>query len=130
MMCYNNIKCYIFLQDEYAEVEGDEEQLQQQDDLNENEAAAPAAPSTTTTTTEPPKKVGPIIRPFRSNDDLLSALKRRQQNNKTIKKVAPLSKSHNEEDGEEQVHVPSAVVHKPAQEKGKLSIEKEITAFP
>ncbi|KAJ6639071.1 hypothetical protein Bhyg_11810 [Pseudolycoriella hygida] len=45
------------------------------------------ATSTTTSTTEPAKKIGPIIRPFRSNDDLLSALKRRQQNMKSIKKV-------------------------------------------
>lgn len=110
-------------QDEYAEVDGDEEQLQQQDDLNENDAAAPAAPSTTTTTTEPPKKVGPIIRPFRSNDDLLSALKRRQQNTKTVKKVVPQAKTHVSEDGGEEHpvhHVPSSVVHKPSHEKGKL----------
>lgn len=33
------------------------------------------------------KKIGPIIRPFRSNDELLNALKRRQLNMKSIKKV-------------------------------------------
>lgn len=41
-----------------------------------------AASSTTTTSTEPPKKVGPVIRPFRSNDDFLNSLKRRQMNAK------------------------------------------------
>jgi len=56
--------------------------------------------STTTSTTEPAKKIGPIIRPFRSNDDLLSALKRRQQNMKSIKKVT--SKPYIEESQEKE----------------------------
>lgn len=38
--------------------------------------------STTTTTTEAPKKIGPVIRPFRSNNDFLNSLKRRQENAK------------------------------------------------
>lgn len=105
-------------------MEGDEEQLQQQDELNESDAAAAAAaaaaatPAAITSTTEPPKKIGPIIRPFRSNDDLLSALKRRQQHTKTVKKVVPQAKS--QEDGDEPAyHVAAAVVpHKPVQEKG------------
>lgn len=113
------------IQEEYAEVGDDEYQLQQQDDIGENNAAAaPAAPATTTSTTEPPKKVGPIIRPFRSNDDLLSALKRRQQNTKTIKKVAPQTKSQDATDAEEQDHVVAAPVApqrpKATQEKGKF----------
>lgn len=119
------------MQDEYAEVEGDEEQLQQQDELaNEEAAAAAAAELTTTTSTEPPKKIGPIIRPFRSNDDLLSALKRRQQNVKTVKKVVPQAKSQDEEGSEEQV-APVVAVHKPVQEKGASkqpsSFQKNIT---
>lgn len=41
--------------------------------------------STTTTTTETPKRIGPVIRPFRSNDDFLNSLKRRQMNAKKNK---------------------------------------------
>lgn len=43
------------------------------------------AASTTTTTTEKPKLIGPVIRPFRSNDDFLNSLKRRQMNAKKNK---------------------------------------------
>ncbi|XP_017486212.1 PREDICTED: uncharacterized protein LOC108374726 [Rhagoletis zephyria] len=59
---------------------------------DENDAAA----SSTTTTTEAPKKViGPVIRPFRSNDDFLNSLKRRQQDAKkhrAVEKPTPKSK--------------------------------------
>lgn len=56
-----------------------------------------------TTTTEAPKKIGPIIRPFRSNDDLLSALRRRQQNVKSIKKpVKKVITESNENTNEQQ----------------------------
>ncbi|XP_011181767.1 uncharacterized protein LOC105211818 [Zeugodacus cucurbitae] len=52
--------------------------------------------SSTTTTTEAPKKViGPVIRPFRSNDDFWNSLKRRQQDAKkhrSVEKPTPKSK--------------------------------------
>lgn len=67
-------------EDEFAESE--------YDDNGDNKDAAEAV----TTTTEPAKRIGPIIRPFRSNDDLLNALKRRQLNMKSGKK-APSSAS-------------------------------------
>nr|XP_014087581.1 uncharacterized protein LOC106615773 [Bactrocera oleae] len=63
--------------------------------------------SSTTTTTEAPKKViGPVIRPFRSNDDFLNSLKRRQQDAKkhrSVEKPTPKSKPapSNDEDGDE-----------------------------
>lgn len=41
--------------------------------------------STTTTTTETPKRIGPVVRPFRSNEDLLSALKKRRLSEKNSK---------------------------------------------
>lgn len=48
------------------------------------------------------------IRPFRSNDDLLQALKRRQQNTKSAKKVASFKPAADEENEEElQKGVPS-----------------------
>lgn len=56
---------------------------------DETDEAAAAAASSTTTTTEPPKKVGPVIRPFRSNDDFLNSLKRRQQNAKKHRAEKP-----------------------------------------
>lgn len=39
-------------------------------------------PAPSSTTTEAPKKIGPVIRPFRSNDDFLNSLKRRQMDAK------------------------------------------------
>lgn len=85
------------IQDEYQdEIDENGEYIDGDQGALENSDA-----STTTTTTEPAKKVGPIIRPFRSNDDLLSALKRRQQNMKSIKKVT--SKPYVEEEQEKEV---------------------------
>ncbi|XP_037026733.1 uncharacterized protein LOC119067721 [Bradysia coprophila] len=84
------------LQDEYQdEIDENGEYIDDQGAIENGDA------STTTTTTEPAKKIGPIIRPFRSNDDLLSALKRRQQNMKSIKKVT--SKPYVEEEQEKEV---------------------------
>ncbi|XP_018800058.1 PREDICTED: uncharacterized protein LOC108975789 [Bactrocera latifrons] len=73
--------------------------------------------SSTTTTTEAPKKViGPVIRPFRSNDDFLNSLKRRQQDAKKhrfVEKPTPKSKpapSHDEDadEGAESAPAPSS----------------------
>ncbi|XP_068159133.1 nucleolar and coiled-body phosphoprotein 1 [Drosophila tropicalis] len=55
----------------------------------EDDEGTGALSSTTTTTTEAPKKVGPVIRPFRSNDDFLNSLKRRQQNAKKHRAEKP-----------------------------------------
>lgn len=62
-------------------------------DYNENgeekeyadETEDASSTTTTTTTTETPKRIGPVIRPFRSNDDFLNSLKRRQMNAKKNK---------------------------------------------
>ncbi|XP_005187951.1 nucleolar protein dao-5 [Musca domestica] len=72
----------------------------------EGEEAEEADVSTTTTTTEAPKRIGPVIRPFRSNDDFLNSLKRRQMNAKKAKAEKPAPKpkapvSQDSEDGEE-----------------------------
>lgn len=50
-----------------------------------DEAARRQLLTTTTTTTEKPKNIRPSIRPFRSNDDLLSALKKRRMESKNQK---------------------------------------------
>ncbi|XP_073833566.1 uncharacterized protein [Musca autumnalis] len=74
----------------------------------EGEEVEEAEVSTTTTTTEAPKRIGPVIRPFRSNDAFLNSLKRRQMNAKKAKAEKQASKpvkaavSHNAEDGEEE----------------------------
>ncbi|XP_055390608.1 uncharacterized protein LOC129619381 [Condylostylus longicornis] len=65
-------------QDNEEEI-GDDEYDQDLEEA-EKEQQDSASSTSTTTTTEPPKKIGPIVRPFRSNEDLLNALKRRQQN--------------------------------------------------
>lgn len=75
---------------------------------DETDEAGAAAASSTTTTTEPPKKVGPVIRPFRSNDDFLNSLKRRQQNakkhraEKAPSASKPAKKTESESDGEQE----------------------------
>ena len=83
---------------------------------NGEEGEQSAASSTTTTTTEPPKKIGPVIRPFRSNDDFLNSLKRRQMNAKKhhqTEKPTPKSRpaaggSENGDQAEESAPAPVA----------------------
>ncbi|XP_017051901.1 LOW QUALITY PROTEIN: dihydrolipoyllysine-residue acetyltransferase component of pyruvate dehydrogenase complex [Drosophila ficusphila] len=72
--------------------EYDEEAGEHGDHGEEGDEAAFAS-SSTTTTTEAPKKVGPVIRPFRSNDDFLNSLKRRQANAKKHRAEKPPSPS-------------------------------------
>ncbi|KAH8245295.1 hypothetical protein KR032_008191, partial [Drosophila birchii] len=74
--------------EEYDEEAGEHGNLGEDGD-----EAAFAASSTTSTTTEAPKKVGPVIRPFRSNDDFLNSLKRRQANAKKHRAEKPPSPS-------------------------------------
>lgn len=50
--------------------------------------------STTTTTTEAPRRIGPVIRPFRSNDDFLNSLKRRRMDAKKAKGTKASNKWH------------------------------------
>jgi hypothetical protein len=61
----------------------DEQNLEQQEGAEYDEE--PLEVSSTTTTSEAPKLLRPLIKPFRSNDDLLNTLKRRQQNAKSGK---------------------------------------------
>ncbi|XP_022210571.2 LOW QUALITY PROTEIN: myristoylated alanine-rich C-kinase substrate [Drosophila obscura] len=79
----------------------------------EGDEAAAADSSTTTTSTEAPKKVGPVIRPFRSNDDFLNSLKRRQQNAKKhraekVPASKPAKKSDESASGEQEDQAPAA----------------------
>lgn len=60
--------------------DGDQEYVDEEGEFEENEQASS---TTTTTTTEAPKKmIRPSVRPMRSNEDLLSALKKRRLNEK------------------------------------------------
>ncbi|XP_065081926.1 uncharacterized protein LOC135704404 isoform X2 [Ochlerotatus camptorhynchus] len=80
-------------EDEYVDEEG--EQIEGE----EGEEGAAKVEPTTTTTTETPRKIRPSIRPFRSNDDLLTTLKKRRQDarNKPVEaKEAP--KGYDDED--------------------------------
>ncbi|XP_034671730.1 brain acid soluble protein 1 homolog isoform X1 [Drosophila subobscura] len=79
----------------------------------EGDEAGASASSTTTTSTEAPKKVGPVIRPFRSNDDFLNSLKRRQQNAKKhraekVPASKPAKKSDESASGEQEDQAPAA----------------------
>lgn len=62
-------------------VEGDEVAAENEEQAVDEESAN----SSTTTTTESSKKIGPSVRPFRSNQDLLSALKKRRLSEKNSK---------------------------------------------
>jgi len=97
---------------------GDENPENQYD---ENEEYPAESSSTTTTTTEAPKKIGPVIRPFRTNDDFLNSLKRRQMNAKKNKVIAekPTPKiRHSEEDEPEEQHQPEPPKPKAVASKG------------
>lgn len=62
-------------------VEGGEVAVENEEQAVDEESAN----SSTTTTTESTKKIGPSVRPFRSNQDLLSTLKKRRLNEKNSK---------------------------------------------
>lgn len=87
-----------YAEDEYVDEEGEHAEG---DEAAEEAPAAGRGPlvTTTTTTTEAPKKnLRPTIRPFRSNDDLLSALKKRRLESKNNKPAPPKEKVYDDED--------------------------------
>uniref|UniRef100_A0A182KF25 Uncharacterized protein n=1 Tax=Anopheles christyi TaxID=43041 RepID=A0A182KF25_9DIPT len=77
-----------YAEDEYADSYDEGKGDDGGDDGGEESVAGGKQPMTTTTTTEAPKKIRPSIRPFRSNDDLLTALKKRRQESKNNKPAA------------------------------------------
>uniref|UniRef100_A0A182S5Q0 Uncharacterized protein n=1 Tax=Anopheles maculatus TaxID=74869 RepID=A0A182S5Q0_9DIPT len=77
-----------YAEDEYAENYDEGKGDDGGEDGGEEGPAGGKQPTTTTTTTEAPKKIRPSIRPFRSNDDLLTALKKRRQESKNSKPAA------------------------------------------
>lgn len=88
-----------YAEDEYVDEEG--EQAEGDEAAEDAPAAGGRGPlvTTTTTTTEAPKKnLRPSIRPFRSNDDLLSALKKRRLESKNNKPAPPKEKVYDDED--------------------------------
>uniref|UniRef100_A0A182YCM4 Uncharacterized protein n=1 Tax=Anopheles stephensi TaxID=30069 RepID=A0A182YCM4_ANOST len=90
---------YAEVGDEYADNYDEGKGEDGADDGGEEGPAGGKQPTTTTTTTEAPKKIRPSIRPFRSNDDLLTALKKRRQESKNSKPaVAPKEKVYDDED--------------------------------
>ncbi|XP_012160885.1 uncharacterized protein LOC101456915 [Ceratitis capitata] len=99
------------------------------------EDGAASASSTTTTTEAPKKTVGPVIRPFRSNDDFLNSLKRRQQDAKkhrSVEKPTPRSKpTHaNDEDGDEAAESAPAPAPAKAIKPGNLALNRRKFAKP
>ncbi|XP_053678073.1 protein TonB [Anopheles nili] len=102
-----------YAEDEYADSYDEGKGEDGADDgAEEGAGAGGKQPTTTTTTTEPPKKIRPSIRPFRSNDDLLTALKKRRQESKNSKPAIapPKEKTYDDED----VPAPAAPPAKPA----------------
>lgn len=89
--------------------DGEEDREAQQNDVTS---------STTTTSTEPPKRIGPVIRPFRSNEDLLLALKRRRSETKN-----PEPRSHPKYESKTDDVEPPAQ-NKPVVESPKIVIDK------
>uniref|UniRef100_A0A182M993 Uncharacterized protein n=1 Tax=Anopheles culicifacies TaxID=139723 RepID=A0A182M993_9DIPT len=88
-----------YAEDEYADSYDEGKGEDGEDGAEEGPAGGKQA-TTTTTTTEAPKKIRPSIRPFRSNDDLLTALKKRRQESKNNKPAAaaPKEKVYDDED--------------------------------
>ncbi|XP_055616117.1 uncharacterized protein LOC129762148 [Toxorhynchites rutilus septentrionalis] len=82
-----------YADDEYVDEEGEHVEGEEGD-----EPAGHQPVTTTTTTTEKPKNIRPSIRPFRSNDDLLSALKKRRMESKNQKPAPPKEKVYDDED--------------------------------
>lgn len=80
--------------DEYVDEDGE------RPEGDEGEEPAPGRPvvTTTTTTTESPKKIRPTVRPFRSNEDLLTTLKKRRLESKNHKPAPPKEKVYDDED--------------------------------
>lgn len=94
-------------EEEYADEDG--EQLEGEE--GEDGAARPAP--TTTTTTEAPRKIRPSIRPFRSNDDLLTALKKRRLESKNTK-PAPVKEAKGYDDEDIPAPAPAKTAKAPA----------------
>jgi len=91
-------------------VEDNQQSQQNEEEVYDDE---PAEEVKSTSTTQAPKKIGPVIRPFRSNDDLLNALRRRQQNIKSQKKpdsfkTIPTKRVVEGDDAQEEVEAPVA----------------------
>ncbi|XP_058175609.1 uncharacterized protein LOC131290478 [Anopheles ziemanni] len=103
-----------YAEDEYAD-NYDEGKGEDGGDDGGDEAGG-KQPTTTTTTTEAPKKIRPSIRPFRSNDDLLSALKKRRQESKNNKPVAaaPKEKVYDDEEPAPAPAAPAKTAKAPA----------------
>ncbi|KAI8033128.1 hypothetical protein M5D96_014107, partial [Drosophila gunungcola] len=108
-----------------AEGEEYDEEAGEHGDHGEEGDEAAFASSTTTTTTEAPKKVGPVIRPFRSNDDFLNSLKRRQANakkhraEKAPSPSKPAKKSDESNSGEQEEQPAAAPAPAPASSPAK-----------
>ncbi|XP_030378285.1 nucleolar protein dao-5 [Scaptodrosophila lebanonensis] len=97
-----------------APLSDDDGELGDYNDEQEEGDEPSAQSSTTTTSTEAPKKVGPVIRPFRSNDDFLNSLKRRQQNAKKHRaEKAPVKLNKKTEDSSDE-HEEAAPAAAPA----------------
>nr|XP_029730003.1 uncharacterized protein LOC109412992 isoform X1 [Aedes albopictus] len=92
------------------------------------EGAAKPVP-TTTTTTEAPKKIRPSIRPFRSNDDLLSALKKRRLESKNSK-PAPVKESKGYDDEDIPAPAPAKSAKAPAIGKIADNVVFALTKLP
>jgi len=75
---------------------------------NEEQYEDQSASTTSTTTTEATRKVGISVRPFRSNEDLLSALKKRRLNEKNNKSSATQKPVQEEKQAEPEVKTTKA----------------------
>uniref|UniRef100_A0A1B0BMY6 DUF4604 domain-containing protein n=1 Tax=Glossina palpalis gambiensis TaxID=67801 RepID=A0A1B0BMY6_9MUSC len=110
---------------DYAEGEQDNQYA------DEGEDGGPST-TTTTTTTETPKRIGPVIRPFRSNDEFLNALKRRQMNAKRNKLEKPIpSKSvQDSQEAEETAPASTKSFNKPSAGGNRRKFNKTSKSEP
>lgn len=85
-----------YAEDEYVDEEGEQPEGEEAEEAP-TAGRGPLVTTTTTTTEAPRKNLRPSIRPFRSNDDLLSALKKRRLESKN-KPAPPKEKVYDDED--------------------------------
>ncbi|XP_055606728.1 uncharacterized protein LOC129754601 isoform X1 [Uranotaenia lowii] len=114
-----------YAEDEYVDEDGERYEGE------EEEGGAPARPAstTTTTTTESPKKIRPSVRPFRSNDDLLSALKKRRQEYQSHK-PAPVQKDRSYDDEDIPAPAPAKAAKTPVTGKIADNVVFALTKLP
>lgn len=112
------------------EEEQDESTDEDQPEQNPEDNAADVTPEETEAAkpTEEAIKARPSVRPFRSNNDLLNALKRRQESNKANKKPVERKPAPKETSTPTQYHAAEKKVHAPLTPAGPVPVKGNLSS--